>query len=193
MMADLVDLQSVRARHGVYFDKSGNIRNQSLLASMCLALADAHQGTVSTIDVVADGDEITVTDDDPGLSVTAKPGRAPVAQEVMSILGACGEHKPHPQYADVLCAISLAAVNAISTSASIVTMIDGEAYAQRYSLGVPTGPFKVVARDSPGTRVRFTLDKRWAGRRPFDLGQVEAQVGTLGLNLEGTTIRYFAA
>lgn len=192
-MADLVDLQSVRARNGVYFDKTGNIRNQSLLAAMCLALADAHQGTVSEIDVVADGDEITVTDNGPGLPVTAKPGRDPVAQEVMSVLGACGEYKPHPQYADVLCSISLAAVNAISTSASIVTMTNGQAHAQRYSLGVPTGPFKVVARDSPGTRVRFTLDKRWAGRRAFEVSQVEQQLSTLGLNLANTTIRFSGA
>jgi len=108
----------------------------------------------------------------------------------MSVLGACGEHKPHPQYAEVLCPISLAAVNAISTSASIVTMIDGTAHAQRYSLGVPTGPFKVVARDSPGTRVRFTLDKRWAGREAFDVSQVEQQLATLELNLASTTIRF---
>lgn len=188
-MADLLELQSVRARLGQYFDKSSSIRDQSLLGAMCHALSEAHQGTVSTIDVAVVADEITVTDDGPGLAIDTVAGQIG-AEEVMSVLGACGRHKPDAQYASVLCDVSMAAVNAISTSASIVTMLDGVAHAQRYALGVPTAPFKIVDRALPGTRVRFTLDKRWVGRVPFDLRAVEKHVGTLGLNLENTTIRF---
>ena len=69
-------------------------------------------------------------------------------------------------------------------------MIDETAYAQKYSLGAPTSPFKPVDRSSPGTRLRFTLDKRWAGNDDFDLVAVEAHVRSLGLNLDNATLTF---
>ena len=188
-MAD--DLQTVRARLGVHFDKSRSIRDQALFAAMCIALPYAHEGRASTIAVGVSGDDITVTDDGPGLSLGDSPATGnPIAQDMMTIVGACGEYKKHGDYAPLLCGTGLAEVNAISSSASIVTMVDGKAYAQKYTLGKPSGAFKIVDRDSPGTRVRFSLDERWTGRTPFDIVAVENQVRRLGLSLSGTTLTF---
>lgn len=184
------DLQTVRSRAGVHFDKNGNIRNQSLRAVLCVSLTDAHQGLVTEIKVVANGNEFIVTDDGPGISLDSLPGRDPVAQEMMSLIGGCGEHKPHPQYAELLCGTSIAEVNAISCAASLATMIDGEAWAQKYSFGEPSAPFKQVNRTSPGSRFRFELDKRYAGSKPFDFEALDKEIRSIGLKLENTKITY---
>ncbi len=186
-----VDLQTVRARVGVHFDKGGSVRDQALFASLCLALPYAHEGRVTKIDVVVSGDEITVTDNGPGVSLGNAPGTdIPLAQKMMCEVGACGEHKVDRAHSKLLCGISLAEVNAISNSASFVTMIDGVAYAQKYSIGVPTAAFKKVDRSSPGTRLRFSLDKRWAGRKGFDIVAVENQMRRLGLELGACDITF---
>jgi len=185
------DLQTVRARLGVHFDKDKSIRDQCLFSAMCLALPYAHEGRATKIDIAVDGDDITITDDGPGVALGNDPSTGnPVAQDMMSTLKACASHKPSPRYGDLLCGISLAEVNAISSSGSIVTMVDGVAYAQKYILGAPSAPFKEVNRESPGTRVRFSLDKRWAGRREFDIVAVENQVRRLGLDLSNTTLTF---
>ncbi len=189
-MIEAKDLQLVRSRVGVHFDRDGNIRNQCLQAVLCVALCDAHQGLVSNISIVASGNEFTVTDDGPGLSLKALPNRDPKAQEMMTRIGACGEHKPHPQYGELLCSRSIAEVNAISTEASLVTMIDGVPWAQKYTFGADSAPFKKVNRTSPGTRFRFVLDKRYAGSEAFDFTAVDRAIRSIGLKLENTKITY---
>lgn len=189
-MVQAKDLQTVRSRIGVHFDKNGNIRNQCLRAVLCVSLTDAHQGLVSTIDVIASGNEFIVTDDGPGLSLDALPGRDPLAQEVMSLIGGCGEHKPHPQYAELLCSTSIAEVNAISNAASLATMIDGVAWAQKYSFGEPGAPFKQVNRTSRGNRFRFELDKRYVGSADFDFNALDDEIRSIGLKLDATEINY---
>ena len=188
------DLQTVRARLGVHFNKGGSIRDQCLFAAMCLALPHAPDGLVTQIDVAVEGDDITVTDNGPGVSLGDNPATGnPVAQDLMSVIGACGEHKQNARYRELLCGISLAEVNAISSSGSFVTMIDGTAYAQKYILGSPSAPFKEVNRESPGTRIRFSLDKRWAGNERFDIVAVENQVRRLGIDLSKVTINFSAS
>lgn len=188
-MAD--DLQTVRARLGVHFDKTGSIRDQCLFAAMCLSLPHAPDGLVTKIDVEVNGDEFTVTDNGPGVSLGDSPTTGnPIAQDLMSMVGACAAHKQNERYSELLCGVGLAEVNAISSTASFATMIDGVAYAQKYILGSPSGPFKQVNRESPGTRLRFSLDKRWAGNTGFDIVQVENQVRRLGIDLLNVTMTF---
>ena len=189
-MVTAKDLQTVRSRLGVHFDKSGNIPNQCLRAVMCVALTAAHEGKVTEISVVASGSEMVVTDNGPGLSLNSLPGRDPEAQEIMSVVGACGEYKPHPQYAELLCGRSIAEVNAVSSSATLATMIDGVAWAQKYSFGEPVGGFRQVKRSSPGNRFRFDLDRRYIGNSKFDFPALDAEIRSIGLKLEGTDISY---
>lgn len=184
------DLQTVRSRVGVHFDKSGNIRNQCLQAVMCFALTDAHQGLVTEISVTASGNEMIVVDNGPGVSLQSLPGRPPIAQEVMSLIGACAEHKPHPQYGELLCGTSIAEVNAISTEASLATKIGDIAWAQKYTFGEPGADFKQVKRNSPGSRFRFVLDKRYAGTKEFDFKALDKTIRSIGLKLENTKITY---
>ena len=175
---------------GVHFDKKGNIRNQCLSAALCVSLAGAHEGTITQITVVASENSFVITDNGPGLTLDALPGRDPVAQEIMSMIGGCGEHKPHPQYAELLCSTSIAEVNAISSVASLATMIDGTAWAQKYSFGAPSGPFRQVKRESPGNRLSFELDKRYAGASAFDFPALDTEIRKIGLKLASTTITY---
>ncbi len=189
-MVQAKDLQAVRSRLGVHFDTSGNLRNQCLLSVLCVSLTDAHQGLVTAIDIVASGNEFVITDNGPGLSLEALPGRDPIAQEVMSLIGGCGEHKPHPQYAELLCSTSIAEVNAISTVATLATMIDGVAWAQKYAFGEPSAPFKQVNRTSPGNRFRFELDKRYVGSAAFDFEALDSGIRGVGLKLDATEITY---
>jgi len=184
------DLQLVRSRVGVHFDKSGNIRNQCLQAVMCVSLTDAHQGLVTEISVSASGNEMIVVDNGPGLSLSTLPGRPPIAQEIMNLIGGCAEHKPHPQYGELLCATSIAEVNAISSEASLATMINGVAWAQKYTFGEPSADFKKVKRTSPGNRLRFVLDKRYSGSDEFDFDALDKAVRAIGLKLENTKITY---
>ncbi len=189
-MVDPHDLQTVRARLGVHFDKNGNIRNQCLRAVLCVSLTEAHQGTVTEIEVTASGDEILVIDNGQGLSLDALPNRDPIATEIMSRIGGCGEHKPHPQYAELLCSRSIAEVSAISTTATLATMINGVAWAQKYSFGVPSAPFKQVTRTSPGNRFRFELDKRYVGSKPFDFAALNKEIRSIGLKLDSVNLVY---
>lgn len=189
-MVTAKDLQTVRSRLGVHFDKNGNIANQCLRAALCVSLTSAHEGNVTEISVVANGNEMVITDNGPGIPLSSLPGRDPVAQEVMSLIGACGEHKPHPQYAELLCGRSIAEVNAISCSASLATMIDGVAWAQKYSFGEPSGAFRQVKRTSPGNRFRFELDRRYLGGSKFDFPALDAEIRSIGLKLAGTDISY---
>lgn len=187
-MVNANDLQTVRSRLGVHFEKNGNIRNQCLRAVLCVSLAEAHQGTVTEIEVTASGNEMVIVDNGEGLSLEALPNRDPIATEVMSLIGGCGEHKPHPQYAELLCSTSIAEVNAISSTATLATMINGVAWAQKYSFGVPSGAFKQVTRNSPGNRFRFELDKRYAGSQAFDLPALEKEIRSIGLKLDACNL-----
>lgn len=189
-MVNAHDLQTVRSRLGVHFDKNGNIRNQCLRAVLCVSLAEAHQGTVTEIEVTVSENEIIVVDNGVGLSLEALPNREPMATEVMSLIGGCGEHKPHPQYAELLCSTSIAEVNAISSTATLATMINGAAWAQKYSFGIPSGPFKQVSRTSPGNRFRFELDKRYAGSQGFDLTTLDREIRAIGLKLDACNLVY---
>ena len=189
-MVKAKDLQLVRSRVGVHFDKKGNIRNQCLQAVMCVSLTDAHQGLVTEISVSASGNEFIVIDNGPGLSMQNLPGRPPIAQEVMNLIGGCAEHKPHPQYGDLLCKTTIAEVNAISSEASLATKTAGVAWAQKYNFGEPLGDFKQVKRDSPGNRFRFVLDKRYAGSAAFDFDALDKSIRAIGLKLENTKITY---
>ena len=133
---------------------------------------------------------MVITDNGPGLSLNALPGRRPMAEEIMSLIGGCGEHKPHPQYAELLCERSIAEVSAISSSATLATMIDGVAWAQKYNFGEPSGDFRKVKRDSPGNRFRFELDRRYIGNSKFDFPALDKEIRAIGLKLESTDISY---
>lgn len=183
----------MRSRVGVHFDKNGNIRNQCLQAVMCVSLTDAHQGLVTEISVTASGNELIVVDNGPGLSMQNLPGRPPIAQEIMSLIGGCAEHKPHPQYGDLLCGTSIAEVNAISSEASLATKVGEVAWAQKYNFGEPMADFKKVNRDSPGNRLRFVLDKRYAGSKDFDFDALDKTIRSIGLKLDNTKISYSAS
>lgn len=189
-MVNAKDLQTVRSRLGVHFDKNGNVRNQCLRAALCVSLTDAHQGLVTEIDVMANGNEIIIVDNGPGISLESLPGRESIAEETMSLIGGCGEHKPHPQYGDLLCSTSIAEVNAISSTASLATMVDGVAWAQKYTFGEAAGPFRKVDRTSPGSRFRFELDKRFVGSDDFDFVALDKEIRAIGLKLDGTNITY---
>lgn len=189
-MVNAHDLQTVRSRLGVHFDKNGNVRNQCLRSVLCVSLAEAHQGTVTEIEVTANGNDILIVDNGVGLSLEALPNREPIATEIMSLVGGCGEHKPHPQYAELLCSTSIAEVNAISSASSLATMINGVAWAQKYSFGIPSGPFRQVNRTSPGNRFSFELDKRYAGSQPFDVDALDKEIRSIGLKLDSVNLVY---
>lgn len=184
-MAD--ELQAVRSRVGSYFDTSGNMRNQCVLNSLCLVMSSIRMGEpVSKIEIVASGDRFSVTDDGPGLLIVSKNG-IPSATEYMTELKACHRHPGHAGLEDRICGHGLATVNAISSTARVVTGT-GIATMQKFSVGRPMSAPSETKAELKGTRFDFELDKRSIGGPAFDLGKLEVDIASIGVSLDGVTV-----
>jgi len=191
------ELQAVRARIGTYFDTDKanlSIKDQCVVNALCLSLAEVRMGAgVSRIAVVADGDNISVTNDGAALPIgQTRKGLAP-AESLLTDLRACHSHPGHAGFEAALCAHGLAVVNAVSSSARIITGSGTTAMVQKYSVGKPLGPFTEANAKVNGTRLEFELDKRWSGGGKFDLPAIEVHVRSIGVALEGVQLTFKAA
>lgn len=184
-MAD--ELQAVRARLGTYFDTNTSIKDQCVVNALCLTLAAVRMGEeITEIGVIAQGDSFTVTNDGDGLGVEPAKG-VPGAEMMMTSIGACHKHPGHAGLDALICKSGLAAINAISATARVVTRNDGRTLVQKYSIGRPTAEFAQVGAEMSGTRLDFELDKRWSGGGDFDLAAIELRIRSLGVSLDGVT------
>lgn len=185
------ELQAVRARIGSYFDTSKSIRDQAVVNAMCLSLSEVRmQSGITKIVVVAAGDEFSITNDSIALPTDTPTKSLPDAETLMTELKACHQHPGHAGFEDLICSSGLAAVNAISASARVITGTGAKAKVQKYSVGKPLSGFTEVKAQVDGTRLDFELDKRWVGSGSFDLSAIELQVRSMGVQLDGVALTF---
>ena len=187
------ELQVVRARLGSYFDRDTSIKDQCVVNAMCLSLADVRMQTgISKVVVVASGDSFSITNDAPPLPID-RPGQlVDTAETLMTKLHTCHKHPGHDGFDNLICASGVAAVNAISNSARVITGSGSTAMVQKYSVGRPLNDFNEVKAKVNGTRLDFELDKRWTDG-DFDLSAIEAKVRSLGVLLDGVNLSFKAS
>ena len=158
---------------------------------MCLSLSEVRMQTgITKIAVVAAGLSISVTNDAPELP-TGKAGKfLPDAETLMTELKACHLHPGHAGFEDLICGSGIAAVNAISATARVITGSGSTAMVQKYSVGQPVGAFSEVKAKVNGTRLDFELDKRWIDSGKFDLSAIELQIRSMGVQLDGVELTF---
>lgn len=184
------ELQAVRARLGSYFDTSGSIKDQCVANAMCLALADVRMNTgVTRIEVIAHDDKITIKNDGPALPVDKSHDGIPPMEQLFTNLRACHAHSGHAGFEADLCRGGIAAVNAISNTARVVTGTGPTSMVQKFSVGRPLGGLQEVKAEVNGTRLDFELDKRWASGK-FDLAAIELRIRSIGVVLDGVELTF---
>jgi len=157
--------------------------------AMCFALAGGVCGGTKAVSVEASESTIRVTDDGIGVSMELGPRGVPFAQRAMTELGACRDHKEHERLKHELCGVGLAAVNAISLSASLTRSDGAEQVRQKYTHGEPGGPFVTTGSDVPsGTTLEFELNPTFVAAGPFEESTLRAMVDDLSVDLSGLTL-----
>ncbi len=187
-MESLSALEAVRRRPEMYFDLGQNLMNQYVFGAMCLALADAHCGSTTRIQVTVDGWSFSVEDDGGGVRLSDRPDGERYIERMMTELFACRDAKEHDQLKHELCGAGLAAINALAASASIETVVDGICWAQTYERGAPSAPVAMQASLDAGTRLHFRIADDFRGTELFDQDQLMARIGLVSVDLDSCAI-----
>lgn len=148
------------------------------------------QTGISKIAVVASGDKFSITTDGPPLPTDKANKFFPPAEALFTELKACHKHPGHAGFEAAVCANGIAVVNAISSSARVITGSGPTAMVQKYSVGQSLGNFTEVKAKVDGTRLEFELDKRWSGSDQFDLAAIELEVRSVGVALDGVALTF---
>jgi len=185
------ELQAVRARLGSYFDINKSIRDQAVVNALCVFLAEVRMQTgITKIAVVASGDEFSITTDGPPLPTERAGKLLPDAETIFTQLKACHAHPGQDGFSDAVRGHGIAAVNAISKTARVITGAGATALVQKYSVGQPLGNFSEAKARVNGTRLDFELDRRWSGSGDFDLAAIELEVRSIGVALDGVELTF---
>ena len=184
-------LEAVRKRPGMYVGPSPDLTN-FVFEAMCLALSEGHCGSCSSIAVRVDGAKFSVSDNGLGISLEVGSDGVSFAEAAMTILHACRDRGEHERVKRELCGAGLAAVNALSKSASVVSSNGERSFRQTYVQGVPQSDFAELTRPlQRGTVLTFEIDEAYLAHAVFDdaelrfrIDQAEINVGEVAISIE---------
>lgn len=177
----LTGLQAIRRRPSMYIGDLNNpkVLTKLIIESMCLsrALACDEDGSVKHIEVTINGNEVTISDDGPGVSM--EPSSNPslsFLELLLTVLFACKELK-HEKTKD-LCDVGIVITNALSEFFTAVNTVNYKRYVISYTHGeLKAGPaLSDFPSEHNGLTLHFKFDKAIFGDLKIDKEDVITEI-----------------